>query len=355
MSKQLNLLEEKQEEKKKKEDPERKELASNLTSHLQKTIRRCEAKDAVKSGLYLWEVDREKLLRRLPVITAEDCSWKIMADTVEVCRLADWRTRQLKKLKKEGAPTDQMSGLVEMSRKVIARFIKRMAEMTKCKNAGWIFNVARWRRQAYKNEMQLRTDWEDLFRNAVEERDEIKVAAVLDQAKESYGYDRIYDIAQELAAEKTLECVRAVDACRYRHKMGLRGDAEIVLGAAILALCKCEKVDIESEEKPEEIAWYSLDSHTALGRSSLRIIAKRLSLDYERLRYLQFFWESAKLGKVEGNEYEAEAHLHVIGEKFKIPGMSPAQIVKQSKIDWEKLAPQVRKVTESLRDQRKKN
>lgn len=334
--------------------PEKKTVydESELKSALQKYIRRGEVKEAVSVGKILYELNAVELLRRLPIIAVEDVGWKSVADTVQICQRTDWIIREIKKLKKEdqNEKTDEkVNGLEkELVRKgkSISRLIEQLAVVPKDKDAGWVWNKSQLKRNEITGGVNYVEWWKESLIEACNSRNEVEAAARAVPAMEKHGTDDVMDVLQDLATERTIRCIRAVDAIRYRMAIGCSsGDKEILMLGAVLAVCRSDRTAVEAVDMEGKLAWYGFDNHTSSGRIIQSIVAKKLGIDSGRLKILQFFLEGAKIHPVSNEQrHYDDAMRFLLGEKLKFEDKSPDEVVEQAKKDWEKIRP----VAESL-------
>jgi len=291
-----------------------------LVSALQKAIRRSDEELALKVANELWERDRIKLLRRLPIIAVEDVGWKSIADTVYVCKKAGLEKSNYVVWKKEWIAKDLVMGNV-----------LRLVRSDKDKDAGWIFNVARNR----SKELTFLKSWKERFLVHLGKDNVVKAASVLLPAMRKLGYKDVYSVLQEIAAKYPIECIESIDSCRFRTAIGCREvDAEIILGGALLALFRSEALvfDVEKIEKVESLPWYVFDSHTKIGKIAQAVVAKKEMSSLDRIALLQFLFEGAQIDPVSNEqEFYEEALAYIVGRG---KNEDQQEMLKKAMNDW---------------------
>lgn len=308
--------------------------SSEWKSECQKQVRIGNVDRAVNAASIWFDLDKDDCLRRLPIIAVEDCSWRVMANAVYVAQ--------------QGANFIKW-GKRDIAKNLVKCLTAELAAMPKDKDAGAVRNASKWMAHSKGKEYAKVKDWEKWLRYYVDAKKEVEAAAVLFPALEDEGYKKIYDELQAMASERGSECIRAVDACRYRAAIGGRGcDILIITGGALLAVLRSEKIN-HSDIVLDDINWRAFDEHTRIGKAAQSIVAKKKELDREKLKKIHFFFESARISprSAEHIHYD-DAMRYLLGVRYPVEGLTTDEVVAKAREDWGKLRSYMKAIVEWL-------
>lgn len=258
-----------------------------LKSALQKFVRRGMAPQANAVALALDQLgETSSLLRRMPVIVAEDCGWQ-----------KGWMVPSMVDLLKVGS--------VEPG--TILKFVTAMCSGPKDKDACGLFDGAFWK--LHKDGYVDVPDLEQKLEAAIARGDEVEAALLcVGVHKEKLGvaanpvWKVMIQAATRLPGGEELAAV--IDAFKRRAAMGVFDtDRGLIMAACLEGLFHWSDgwagKDLPAEAPVDEamrvIPWWCLDMHTPLGKIALSHLSKKLGIDRTKLDAMWFWFGSAPI------------------------------------------------------------
>lgn len=321
---------------------------SELKSAIQKYVRRSEVNKAVVAGLQLFRQTaplHTAFINRVPIICIEDIGWEKIAETVEYCEKIKKLTEfsEEKELKKKDRSEFLIKlgtdGRKKLAEQLAIRVTEMLANEPKNKSACWVVDIGIPRHR------ELYVDWRQRLEAAVDSNDPVNAAGIANSGFKFEGekYQPLFDEFERLSRLRGKFAEKTIKALRWRlAKGGARGcDVGIMIGGAVMALCRSPKVPLalmepdydfvnlkEVYDNPKSIKdkdllidWYCFDLHGFVGKFCLEIAAKKLLKEekykdgggpstYEvekrawKLGHLMFMEEGAMIAPWSKGEYE---------------------------------------------------
>ncbi len=256
-------------------------------SSLQKTIRRGEIDQAVGAADALLRLPggRSGLVRRLPVIAAEDVGGQWIPAVVSVTRTA--------------RSVIDLDGLDQQLRSVTAG----LASLAKNKSGYWLAATC-WDGRRQADEVSP-----DALRSAMEAGDHQAAVAIYIAAREARMWRsglRVIDALRDSARDAP-ELARAiVESALWREGQGGSGMDELAASAIIAAIDRPDGpvpelpvVPYTPPDPHQRVRWWAADSHTIVGERVIGRVARRHGMPPRMLADLMFNCESIRLGPSE--------------------------------------------------------
>ncbi len=256
-------------------------------SSLQKTIRRGEIDQAVGAADALLRLPggRSGLVRRLPVIAAEDVGGQWIPAVVAVTRTV--------------RSAIDLDGLDQQLRAITAG----LASLAKDKSGYWLAATC-WDGRRQADEVSP-----DALRSAMEAGDHQAAVAIYIAAREARTWRsglRVIDALRDSARDAPELAKAIVESALWREGQGGSGMDELAACAVIAAIDRPDGlvpdvpvVPYAPPEPHQRVMWWAADSHTIVGERVIGRVARRHGMSSRMLADLMFNCESIRLGPSE--------------------------------------------------------